>query len=501
MKIFTSIQTKQIDQYTIDNEPITSIDLMERASLVFVDWFVKYFPDTDRLVHLLCGTGNNGGDGLAVGRLLYRRFYNVKITCCKISEETSGDFQINLKRLPDFNAIPVSELYKNSSFPEFKENTVIIDAIFGSGLNRIVDGYWADFFNHLNNSGNSIVSIDIPSGLFADQNTTGHSIHADYTFSFEYPKLAFFFPQNLEIVGHWFYNTIGLHKTALGKIEAHNFYIDQKMAKSLLRKRKKFDHKGTFGHTLIVGGSYGKMGAVVLSVKAALRSGAGLVTCLVPKCGYEIMQISCPEAMVLMDENQHYISDIPDIGKYRAVGMGIGLDTTPATLGALKKLLATTTLPLVLDADALNLVAHNKTLLRQIPENSILTPHPKEFERLFGKGDNNFDTNELQRKMAQQYRIFIVLKGANTCIATPDGYCYFNSTGSPALATGGSGDVLTGMITGLLAQGYTPKNAAILGVYLHGKTGELAAKEQQSEESVIAGDLVNCIGKAISSIY
>ena len=500
MKVFSASQIREWDNYTIQNEPISSLDLMERASQTFVKWFVEKFPNNSKRISIFCGQGNNGGDGLAIGRILQEHFYEVEIFICKIGKSPSSDFSKNLKRLPKFQNIKIHEIKKNDDFPKVENHEILIDAIFGSGLNRPVEGYWGKLLEHLNQQNQTIISVDIPSGVFADQPTEGVSIQADYTFSFQAPKLAFLFPENENRVGEWSFDSIVLHPNFLEKTETDFFYLEKKYAEGLLKGRKKYAHKGTFGHTLIIAGSYGKVGAAILATKAALRTGAGLVSIHAPKCAYEILQISAPEAMVSIDEHDLFFSRINDLDKYKSVGIGPGLGTDSITAEALNIFLEKINMPIVIDADALNLIAENKKWFELISPNSILTPHPKEFERLFGKTKNNFERNDLQRNFSKKYNIYIVLKGAHTCISTPEGKCYFNSTGNPGMATGGSGDVLTGILTSLLSQGYNSLETSILGVYLHGLTGDIALSDTVSQESLIASDLIENIGKAFNEM-
>ena len=500
MKIFSASQIREWDNFTIQHEPISSIDLMERASQTFVKWFVEKISDTSKLIFIFCGQGNNGGDGLAIARILQEHFYEVEIFICKIGDSPSEDFSKNLKRLPHFQNIKIHQIEKNDAFPKMEKQGILIDAIFGSGLNRPVEGYWGELLEHLNQQNQTIISVDIPSGVFADQPTEGISIHADFTFSFQAPKLAFLFPKNENRVGEWEFGSIGLHPGFLEKTESNLFYLEKKYIQGFRKHRKKYAHKGTFGHALIIAGSYGKIGAAILAAKAALRTGAGLVSIHAPKCAYEILQISSPEAMVSIDEHDLYFSKIKDLKKYKAIGVGPGLGTESITANGLKVFLEKINIPIVIDADALNLIAENKKWFKLIPPDSILTPHPKEFERLFGETKNNFERNNLQRNISKKYNIYIVLKGAHTCISTPEGKCYFNSTGNPGMATGGSGDVLTGILTSLLSQGYNSLETSILGVFLHGFAGDVALGESISQESLIASDLIDNIGKAFNEL-
>ena len=500
MKILNTHQIRDLDEYTIRHEPIASIDLMERASLAFVKWFSKKFPDRKRHIHVFCGPGNNGGDGLAIARLLSQDHYSVKAYLLGIGKSRTSDCQSNLDRLLKKRCCPLIRLDQDAAFYEIENGSIAIDAIFGSGLSRPVEGYWASFLEHLNQQPVTRVAVDIPSGMFADKPTSGISIHADFSFSFEMPKLGFLFPENSERVGEWMSGSIGLHRGFIEKEKTAFFLTDQAAAKPLLRQRKKYSHKGTFGHALLIAGSHGKVGASVLAARAILRSGAGLLTIHAPSCAYHTLQSSVPEAMVLTDEHERILTAVvDDLSKYSAIGIGPGIGTDPLTVKSLGQILDAKQSPVVLDADALNILAANPMFLKKIPKNSILTPHLKEFERLFGKVANDFERNALQRSKAVELGIVIVLKGAHTAVSLPDGTCHFNTTGNPGMATGGSGDVLTGIITGLLAQGYAASKAAIFGVYLHGLAGDLAAKEI-GQEAMIASDIINHLGKAFLSM-
>ena len=501
MKILTADQIRALDAYTIANEPVASIDLMERAALAFVNWFTVKFADTDRPVCIVAGPGNNGGDGLAVARMLHQRFYTVQLFRCHIGQSVSEDFQANWERLPEWDPISVTALHEGGPLPEFPPDAVLIDAMFGSGLNRPVSGYWGELIHHLNAAPLTRVAIDVPSGLFIDAPGKGVCMEAHYTFSFELPKLAFFFAENQHRVGEWATGSISLDKSFIGQSETPYFYLDRAMIRPMLRTRRRHDHKGSFGHAMLLMGSYGKAGAAILAAQACLRSGAGLVTAHVPHSAYWAMQTTVPEAMVSGDPGEHFLTTLPDLKPYSALGAGCGWGQEPVTAQVLGQLIeGSKKKPLVLDADALNLLAKDQDRLYHLPEGCILTPHPKEFERLFGPSANGFERNALQRRMAERLNAVIVLKGANTCVAAPDGACYFNSTGNPGMATGGSGDVLTGIITGLLAQGYASLEAALLGVYLHGLAGDLAARDL-GQEALIAGDLVRYLGPAFRRLH
>jgi NAD(P)H-hydrate epimerase len=442
--------------------------------------------------------GNNGGDGLAIARLMAGKGYPVEAFVLRINQKMSQSCQINYDRLFKIPGIRIYDLTGEEELPEIVGEDVIIDAIFGSGLSKPVKGYAAGIISHLNKNNAVVIAIDVPSGLFCDDtNTTnnGAIVEADYTLTFQFPKLAFLFPESFKYVGLWKVLDIGIHPDFIDTIDTRNYYIDLSDCQAVLKVRSKFAHKGFFGHALLIAGSYGKMGAAVLASRACLRTGAGLLTTHTPSLGNSIIQTAAPEVMTSVDPSQTHFSEIPDMLKYNAIGIGPGIGTEAETQNALKVLIQSTTLPILFDADAINILGDNKTWLSFLPRHSVFTPHPKEFERLAGKGDNDFERNTLQREFSIKYDAYVVLKGAHTAITCPDGSCFFNSTGNPGMATGGSGDVLTGVILGLLAQNYHPKEAAILGVYLHGLAGDLAASKK-SMEALIASDITENLGRA-----
>jgi len=501
MKIFNIEQIREADRYTIENEPITSILLMERAAEELYFWWVANNPYTDKPVHIFCGLGNNGGDGLVLSRLLLKAGYLVTTYIIRHSEHSSSDFNTNLTALKGCANNKIVEITPESALPAIQEDEQIIDAIFGSGLSKPIEGFPARVIHHINSLKSIKVVVDMPSGLYADRPTDPKTaiIKADYTLSFQFPKLAFLLPENDLYTGHWEFLDIGLHHDYINKTSTRNFYMTKADVAPSLKKRLRFSHKGTYGHALLIAGGFGKMGAAILATQAALKSGVGLVHTHVPRWGAPIMQTACPEAMLSIDRYEYYLSEMPKIDAYSAVGVGPGLGTEEQSQKAIKLLIQQTQVPLLLDADALNILSMNKTWIPFLPKNTILTPHPKEFERLFGTWKNDFDRLEKQRELSMKYGLYIVLKGANTSIAFPDGHIYFNSTGNPGMATGGSGDVLTGLITGLLAQGYTPGIACVLGVYIHGLAGDLAAIKT-SMEALTATSIIGKIGKAFKKL-
>ena len=406
-------------------------------------------------------------------------------------------FRTNLARLHQYPGISIRFIQTEENFHALTSDDIIIDALFGSGLNRGLEGVTANLVQHINNSGCTIISIDIPSGLFTDKSSKGQAvIKANHTLSFQCYKLAFLMAENSTFVGELHILDIGLHPDFYPTVSSKYELTDAALIRSIYKPRNKFGHKGNFGHALIVAGSYGKIGAAVLSARACLRSGAGLLSCHIPKCGYDIMQTALPEAMVMTDFNSSFNTKLDDDpAKYEAIGIGPGIGTASETKMMLREILGSCKRPLVLDADALNIIASQKDLLKFIPAGSILTPHPKEFERLFGETENEFERIELALQKAKELNLVIVVKGHHTLIATPNGKAFFNSTGNAGMATAGSGDALTGILTGLLAQGYVSVEAAILGVFIHGLAGDIAAKKI-SMEAMIAGDIIDCLPEA-----
>lgn len=497
MKIFTSEQVRQIDKYTIENEPIASIDLMERAAQQIAGWLITHYDRRYSFI-VFSGSGNNGGDGLAVARMLLQQFYKVTVYVIRISDKLSPDAQINYERFKKLDSSEIMDVHEKDQLPFISENNIILDAIFGSGLSRPSDGFTARVIKHLNSLPNTKIAIDIPSGLFGEDNSGNkldNIIQADITLTLQFPPLSFFFAENEQYTGKWVVLPIGLASHAIQEIDSPYKYVLSDDIKKLLKKRARFSHKGTYGNVLLIAGSYGMMGAAVLGAKAALRAGSGLVTVHLPGFGYQIVQTAIPEALVSMDESDLIFSSVPELAGYNAIGIGPGLGSMIKTQRALFDLLKKVKVPFVIDADGLNILSANKEWLKSLPPGTILTPHPKEFDRLAGESRTGYDRNQIQMDFARKNNVIVVLKGACTSITMPDGSCYFNSTGNSGMATAGSGDVLTGIILSLLGQGYKPVHAALVGVYLHGLAGDYAAKEG-SEESVIAGDIIENIGKA-----
>lgn len=499
MNIYSADQVKAWDAYTIQHEPITSIDLMERAAQKCVDWLLA---NTSQHISfkIFCGKGNNGGDGLAIARLLFQKNRAVEIFILEFGKKGSDDFQANLERLHEL-PVNIHFIQTAAHFPILTLQDVVIDALYGSGLNKPLDGLSSTLVQYLNASGNKIVSVDLPSGMFLDQSSKGNSIiKASDTLTFQAYKKAFLVAENSDFTGTIHILDIGLHSGYLKEVSSSWQLVDRDTIKKKFRPRKRFAHKGNYGHALLIGGSYGKMGAIVLTASACLRSGAGLTTAFIPRCGYTVMQTSLPEAMTLTDNDESMITEIPgELDNYSVIGLGPGMGTNKQTREAIGKLLKAFSKPMVIDADGLNSLALQPEYIPALTPGSIITPHPKEFDRLFGNSENDFERISLAEKKAKELKIIIVLKGHHSLIAVPDGSCYFNNTGNSGMAKGGSGDVLTGIITAFCAKGYDPPDAAILGVYLHGLAGDLAANAL-SKEAMLARDIITFLSQAFLEI-
>lgn len=493
IKILSSDQIRKWDQFTIEHEPIDSIDLMERASNAFVEEFLKIFTQK-RPIRIFCGVGNNGGDGLAIGRILEANGWEVYTYVVGNPAKGSDDFKINLDK---FDLYAVVDDKKD--LPRLSDNDIIIDGLFGSGLSRPIGGIYLDVIDYLNNTQNKKVSIDIASGLFADQPVEkGHMIFKpDITISFQSPKLAFFLPKSHPYIGEWNIVKIGLKEEFLKK-ESTNYVLSEKSDLiSYIPKRGKFTHKSEVGKLLIVSGSKGKMGATVLCARASFAAGASLVNVCTPTCGTGILQISIPEAMVMEDPNEKWITKIPNTSDTIAIGPGLG--TEDETISAFENLLKNINHPLVIDADAINILAKKKALLMHVPKNSILTPHPGEFKRLVGSWKDDFEKLDKLQKLCLKYEINVVLKGAYSASCNAQGKIHFNPTGNPALATAGSGDVLTGIISAFLAQRVAPFNALRLGVFVHGLAGDLVIGETK-HYALTASKIIDFVPAAIQRI-
>ena len=493
IKILTSEQVRQADQFTIKNEPIASIDLMERAAESFVNKFLEFFPKK-RLVRIFCGSGNNGGDGLAIGRILKSKGWEVFKYVVGDPKKGSEDFKQNLDR-SDLYAI----IKGVKDLPQIEDDEIIIDGLFGSGLSRPLEGIFRDVVNNLNEANADKVAIDIPSGLFAnDAVSQGSAVFiAELTISFQTPKLAFLLPENHQYVGEWIVVDIGLDKDFIQKLPSNYYLTESSDLEGLIPVRQKFTHKNQSGNLLMVAGSKGKVGAAVLSTKAAFAVGARLLNVCIPGCGVDIIHLSIPEAMVIEDPSPEIVTSIPKSEDTIAIGPGLGV--APQTTKALESLLRRSSQPIVIDADGLNILAKRKSLLKQIPKDSILTPHPGEFRRLVDEWSNDFEKLDKLREFAKKHQVNVVLKGANSAVCNTKGEIFFNTTGNPGLATAGSGDVLTGAISSLISQGIDPFEATKLGVYVHGLAGDLAVNALK-KPFLLASEIIDFLPAALDEI-
>lgn len=499
MKIFSAPQIRACDTYTVHASKITSYELMERAAGKCVEWINAHLP-ADTVFVVLCGSGNNGGDGLAITRMLHRQGYSTKAFLLNLGEELSEDCRKNVDRLAGIDNELVQTLPPGSLIADMPEHVIIIDALLGTGLNRPAEGWVEEFINHINELPNEVIAVDIPSGMPADSvpHKGAAIIKATHTLSFQFYKRTFLHAETGLYTGEIHIINIGLSAAFITSTHTSYHIQDADVVRALYRPRTPFSHKGDFGLAYIIGGSKGMIGAAVLAAKAALRSGAGKVRVVVPECGYNIVQTSLPEAMCAVS-GETCISRIKKDWDKAAVGIGPGLGTAEPTLKAFADFLSTCKDPLVIDADAINLLAQDPALLAKLPPDSILTPHPKEFERLFGKSKDSMQMLELARTQSMKYNIYIVLKGHRTIVCGPEGECWYNMTGNPGMATAGSGDVLTGIITALMAQNYSSLDAARLGVYLHGLAGDYTA-QQWGQYAMTAGDIIDNMGKAFLEI-
>ncbi|MDR1646389.1 MAG: NAD(P)H-hydrate dehydratase [Tannerellaceae bacterium] len=500
IKIFTTGQLQTLDQYTITHEPILPADLVERAARAFAAEFIRRYEKERRII-VFAGQGNNGADALAIARLLTEEYAFAHIETYLFNPSPgrlSEPCEDHKRRLMETDGAAFTEVTSTFVPPALGERDIVIDGLFGAGLNRPLEGGFAAVVRYINDSEATVVAIDLPSGLMGEDNsgnTTDAILRADVTLTFGFPKLAFFLAENEPYVGAWKMLDIGLHPDIVAGTTTPWYLVADDDVAQAIRPRSKFAHKGMFGHALLVAGSRGKAGAALLAAKACLRSGAGLLTVHAPACAELILQTACPEAMFSLDAHPDYFTTLPDIKAYSAIGAGPGMGQHPESAAALKALLQKASIPLVVDADALNLIAADKELLALVPPHSILTPHPKEFDRLAGESGNSFERLMKAQAFAVEHRCVVVLKGACTATCTPEGNVCFNNNGNPGMATAGSGDVLTGVILGLLASGHPPVEAALCGVLLHGAAGDLAAA-YQSEESLLAGDIIDKLGKA-----
>jgi ADP-dependent NAD(P)H-hydrate dehydratase / NAD(P)H-hydrate epimerase len=496
MKILSAEQIRETDKQTMLDEPVSSIDLMERAALACVKQLMRRFSSSHRFL-CFCGRGNNGGDGLAIARLLVDNGFLAMAYHLDDGGRLSDDCSENAKRLREKypSAYVVVKDATTLQAVELSNHDVIVECLLGTGFTGSPEGLVLEAIRFINACARPVISVDVPAGLSCDSYTGGETIHSTLTLTFQSPKLAFLLPDSAQAVPDFEVLDIGLSQAAIEKQPSRFYYITGDDIAGFLKPRSKFSHKGTYGHALLIAGSEGKSGAAIMAAEACLRSGAGLLTVHSTRDTLQALLQRLPEAMAECDTSATHITSAGHADRFAAAAMGPGTGTHEETAGVLKKLLHYPAVKLVLDADALNILSENKTWLSYLPHSTILTPHPGEFARLAGKSDDGFERLNQLTTFSMKHRCITILKGAHTAVAMPDGTVFFNSSGNPALAKGGSGDVLTGIILGLLARGYNAPQSALIGVYIHGLAADLAIRKQ-SVESVLATDIVAKLGRA-----
>ena len=502
MKIFTSAQIHELDRYTIENEPIPSLGLMERAAMALTQTITEMYSAAMPVV-IFAGPGNNGGDGLAVARLMADKGYQVSVYLFNISGSLSPDCAANKQRIQENKRIKqFVEVVEEFNPPVLEANMLVIDALFGSGLNKPLAGGFASLVKYINASPAQVVAIDVPTGLMTEDNTynvRANIIRATHTLTLQQLKLSFLFTENQQFVGNLRVLDIRLSQEGIAKIEAPYTIVEENDVRQLLLNRNPFAHKGQMGNALLIAGSYCMAGAAILAARACLRTGAGKVTINSPKRNIPVLQMSVPEAVIQKGSEETIFAEAVDTEDFSALGVGPGIGQSEQTAIALIAQLRRTQCPIVVDADALNILANHRAWLQQLPQGIIMTPHPKEFDRLEGHSADSYERLTKASKLAERLKGYIILKGHYTAICCPGGHILFNSTGNAGMATAGSGDVLTGIITALLARGYKPQDACVVGVYLHGLAGDIAAQDM-GEESLIASDIINCLPRAFKRI-
>ncbi len=503
MKLFTTEEIRAIDRRTIEQEGVPSLELIERVAEGVADEISSRWR-SNKPTMVFAGPGNNGADALGAARLLFERGFRPEVFLFniggdKLSTDCAASRDRMLAEVPD---IIFHEVKDRFSMPKITTNHLVIDGLFGSGLREELQGGFKSLVQYINDENATVVSIDLPSGMFGDWNpqiVNRNTIHATLTLAIQFPRISFFIPDNAELIGEWKIIDIGLSEKAIATSPANFCLVEQRDVHRRLRHRKEFASKADFGSGILYAGSYGMMGAAILAARGALRAGVGKLTVNSPKCGYQIMQSSVPEALFRHNRGEINIIDIHPERDFSAIAVGPGIGTNELTVKAVEDFLASINQAVILDADALNCIAIKPSILNTIPVLSILTPHAGEFDRLFGPQPSAEARLRKAIEMAKYYNILIILKGRYTAIVRPDGKVYFNSSGCPAMATAGSGDVLTGVLLSMLAQGYPAELASLIAVYVHGLAGEMAAAEQ-GEYGVTAGDIASYIGKAISEI-
>ncbi|MDF1593361.1 MAG: NAD(P)H-hydrate dehydratase [Desulfobacterales bacterium] len=514
MYLVTAGEMQEMDRRTIETFGLPGRLLMENAGRGATRVLLQTFSGlTDKKVAVIAGRGNNGGDGFVMARCLFQKGVPVRVFLLAEGKTVKGDAAANLKLLKPLG-IPVDEIPDRNAFKKYKtamrHQDIWVDAILGTGLKSDVDGYFREIIDFINARNRPVFSVDIPSGLDSDSgHPRGACIRAHTTATFGFAKIGHVLLPGADYTGRLQIVDIGIPDHIAAEVGPTQYLLTAEMIQDRLAPRSSDAHKGTTGHLLVVAGSPGKTGAAAMTAAAAMRTGAGLVTLGVPASlnpvletqVLEAMTVALPETVDAMfaeaafDRIQGLLS-----GKQSLVfGPGVGISSEIESL--LRRMLPILNIPMVIDADGLNNLAADMDMLKTANAPIILTPHPGEMARLLGASVQQVQTERLTcaRELARKYKLHVVLKGARTVIAHPDGKAYINPTGNAGMASGGMGDVLTGVIGGLLAQGYTPEAAAHVGVYLHGAAADRLA-EQIGPIGFLASDVINAIPAQIKKL-
>lgn len=514
MKILTSLEMKEIDRTAIEEIGIPGTVLMENAGLRVVRALKSRFPDPgEENIVIVAGKGNNGGDGLVVARHLFNSGAKPGVLLFAAREEVKGDAAVNLAAALKIG-IPVTEIRTAADWKKARVGvfhaTVIVDALFGTGLLKPLEGLYALAVEDINKSAAFKLAVDIPSGLSSDSfEIIGPCVKADLTVALAAPKIAHIFPPAAERVGDLVVAPIGIPPFLLDAPGLKLELVEEKTVRPFFRKRRKDTHKGSYGHLLVIAGSLGKAGAAALAGRAALRMGAGLVTVATAASALPAVARSMAELMTepLAETPEKTISKealaraLGLVKGKNAVLLGPGLSTHPSTSEFVLGLLPKLTIPAVIDADGLNIVAAKPAVLRRLAAPAVLTPHPGEFARLVGRTSAEVLEHrlELVPEFAAKYGVIVVLKGYRTLIASPDGRVFVNPTGNPGMATGGAGDVLGGLIASQVIQEKDFLGAVVSAVFAHGLAGDIAA-ERLGEKSLVAGDIIRYLSPALKAL-
>ncbi|MEJ2690941.1 MAG: NAD(P)H-hydrate dehydratase, partial [Deltaproteobacteria bacterium] len=514
MQLPTANQMQGLDQTTIIEIGIPGLILMENAGLRTVDFLVEKFGDpSQKVVSIFVGPGNNGGDGLVVARHLMQRGALPRILLLGHPQNIKGDAAINLAIARQLE-LPIRVLENEKDVhalaEEVKQSWLLVDALFGTGLKREVTGHFATAIELLNQAGPPVVAVDIPSGLDSDTGRVlGTAVHSSLTVTYGLAKAGHFLYPGRELTGELRVADIGIPASVTDRANIRTRALTAEEIKDFLPSRPPAGHKGIFGHLLVLAGSIGKTGAAILTARAAMRTGVGLLTLCVAKNLNPIFETALTEAMTIaLPHSKDRLSDADlesieaALAGKKACAIGPGLGTDPQTESLVLALCRRTKLPMVIDADAINILAGKPSMLDDAPAPRILTPHPGEMSRLAGLPTSSVIEDRLQvaRKFAMEHNIYLVLKGADTVIAAPNGEAAINTSGNVGMASGGMGDALTGIIAGLLCQGLSPWLSCCLGVYVHGLAGDLVAKRCGIKGGLLAGELADTIPAAFSRL-